>query len=263
MILDTLPYVDEDAFAGIRADWSEYVRRMAEYGNNGIVVPVFLELVTLDRVPAVYAGTDFPARHRALRDRFRELFRIARDHGVAPYLATDMVPLTPPLERYFAAHGGLAVSNPVVWETYRAVLDELLGAMPEVAGVVVRTGDAGALYHRDGWDYGSEFLVGTVAGLHAMLEALLPAFDAHGRTLILRSWTVGVGELGDLHTDPAEYQRAFSGVTSPNLIVSTKLQAGDFYRPLPINPTLLGGPERRIIELQARREFEGFGAFPN
>src|SRR5262249_22053216 len=36
-----------------------------------------------------------------------------------------------------------------------------------------------------------------------------------------------------------------------------------FFRGLPLNPTLLSGRQKRIVELQARREFEGFGAFPN
>jgi hypothetical protein len=38
---------------------------------------------------------------------------------------------------------------------------------------------------------------------------------------------------------------------------------GDFYSYLPLNPTLDAGPHRRIVEFQARREFEGFGALPN
>src|SRR4029078_73925 len=44
---------------------------------------------------------------------------------------------------------------------------------------------------------------------------------------------------------------------------STKYTMGDFYSHLPLNPTLGTGAHRRIVEFQARREFEGFGALPN
>src|SRR5699024_6759313 len=48
-----------------------------------------------------------------------------------------------------------------------------------------------------------------------------------------------------------------------HLIVSTKYTLGDFYSHLPLNDTLLIGDQRRIVEFQSRREFEGFGALPN
>ena len=53
------------------------------------------------------------------------------------------------------------------------------------------------------------------------------------------------------------------GIDDPHLIVSTKYTMGDFYSHLPLNPTLEIGSHRRIVEFQARREFEGFGALPN
>jgi hypothetical protein len=46
-------------------------------------------------------------------------------------------------------------------------------------------------------------------------------------------------------------------------VVSTKFTAGDFFSYLPLNPTLAEGHHRRVVELQAKPEFEGFSAFPN
>ena len=45
--------------------------------------------------------------------------------------------------------------------------------------------------------------------------------------------------------------------------MSTKFTAGDFFSYLPLNPTLAAGRHRRFVELQAKPEFEGFGAFPD
>ena len=74
---------------------------------------------------------------------------------------------------------------------------------------------------------------------------------------------MGVGAVGDLHTNPESYEAVLGGIDDPRLIVSTKYTMGDFYSHLPLNPTLEVGSHRRIVELQARREFEGFGALPN
>lgn len=105
--------------------------------------------------------------------------------------------------------------------------------------------------------------VRTPAQLQLMLRTLLPVFERHGRTLVFRSWSVGLGPLGDLHHDPETYLNALGSIDSPALIVSTKFVAGDYFGFLPLNPTLLVGDHRRIIEFQARREYEGFGALPN
>ncbi|HEU5169514.1 MAG TPA: hypothetical protein VFU46_03190 [Gemmatimonadales bacterium] len=145
LILDRPPYVDEREARRIAADWSDYVHRMAAQGNNGLVVPLFLELVAFDSLPAIYQSGALAVKHRVVRARFRELFAIARGAGLDVYLATDMAPLTPPLRRYFERHGGLSPANPEVWSVYRRAFEEALDAMPEVRGVVVRIGEAGAL----------------------------------------------------------------------------------------------------------------------
>ena len=54
-----------------------------------------------------------------------------------------------------------------------------------------------------------------------------------------------------------------AGVDSPRLVVSTKYSLGDFYSWLPLNETLEQGTQRRIVEMQSRREFESFGTVPN
>src|SRR5262245_31918107 len=105
--------------------------------------------------------------------------------------------------------------------------------------------------------------VRSAKSLQAMLRGLLPAFERSGRTLVLRSWTVGVGQLGRLHTDPRVYEDVLGEIDSPALVVSTKFTAGDFFSYLPLNPTLARGRHRRLVEFQAKPEFEGFSAFPD
>ncbi|SBT42944.1 Glycosyl hydrolase family 67 C-terminus [Micromonospora auratinigra] len=267
-LLPRAPWVDPAAVARIDAQWRQFVDHSVAQGYNGVVVPGFLEYVTFAGVGdghAVYPrGDPHVARARAMVAAFGPVFRYAHEMGLKVFLLTDMLAVSPPLEAYLRATvGGLDAADPRLWSVYRAGLAELFGSMPFVAGLMVRVGEGGAVYAGDGWDYTSKLAVTTAAGVRAMLRALLDTAATAGKEIIFRSWTVGVGTVGNLHTDPDSYAEVLGGFTDPHLIVSTKYTLGDFYSHLPLNTTLLHGGQRRIVEFQARREFEGFGALPN
>ncbi|MPY90394.1 MAG: hypothetical protein GEU99_21040 [Luteitalea sp.] len=276
VILEESPYVDASAFRRVDRQWRAYVERMREYGNNAIVIPLLLELIDFDHVNGAHGGhamydadSPFRARHKVVRHQFGPLLEWTNQQGMQLFLGTDMLALTPSLHQHLrdlapdTSPVGIDTSDPAVWEVYRAGLEELFDQLPSIAGLVIRIGEGGSLYNTHGWPYRSELAVRDAASVQAMLRGLLPAFEARGKTLVLRTWTVGVGELGRLHVDPQVYQRVLGGIDSPALIVSTKFTAGDFFSYLPLNPTLASGRHRRLVELQARPEFEGFGAFPN
>ncbi|MBW8481311.1 hypothetical protein [Actinomadura parmotrematis] len=263
-LLDRAPWADAAAVAGIAAQFRQFVDHALADGYNGVVVPGFLEYVTFDGVGdghAVYrAGDPHIARARALRAAFAPVWGYAADMGVKVFFQTDMLAVSTPLKRYL---GDLDTADPRLWSVYRAGLHELFTAMPFAAGLVVRVGEGGEDYRLPGWDYRSEIRVTTVPQVRAMLAALLAQMGRDGRDLVFRTWSVGVGAVGDMHTDPASYHRVLDGIDDPHLIVSTKYTAGDFYSHLPLNPTLRTGAQRRIVEFQSRREFEGFGALPD
>lgn len=279
VILEEPPYVDAAAFQRVDLEWRSYVDRMLEYGNNAIAVPLLLELIDFDRLSpsegslggrSVYdAESPFRARHAAVRRAFGPLFEWTRLRGMRVFLETDMLALTPPLARRLrslapaASAVGIETSDPAVWEVYRAGIEELFDELPSVEGLVIRFGEGGSLFNTGGWPYRSEMAIRSAASLRAMLRGLLPAFEARGKTLVLRSWTVGVGQIGRLHVDPGVYHAVLDDIDSPALVVSTKFTAGDFFSYLPLNPTLASGRHRRLVELQEKPEFEGFSAFPD
>ncbi|MFB4303134.1 hypothetical protein [Actinomadura sp. NTSP31] len=263
-LLGHAPWVDAEAAGRIGAQFRQFVDHALAYGYNGVVVPGFLEYVTFDGVGnghAVYReGDAHIARARAMRSVFGPIWQYAHDMGMKVFFQTDMLALSPPLKRYL---GDIDTSSPRLWSVYRAGLHELFTALPYADGAMVRIGEGGGTYKLAGWDYRSEIRVTTVPQVRAMLTALLAQADADDRDLIFRTWSVGVGAVGDMHTDPASYHQVLDGIDDDHLIVSTKYGLGDFYSELPLNTTLSTGRQRRIVEFQARREFEGFGALPN
>lgn len=268
VILAEAPYIDATALDIARAEFEEYIRHALAEGYNAIAIPGFIEYLTFEGVgdgDDVYGPDDtHVARAQAMREAFGPMWQHAHDLGLDVYFRTDMLALTTPLEEYLVERfGGLATSDPEFWEVYAAGLDELYETMPYLDGVLIRIGEAGRVYDLPGWDYYSELGVTTVDAVRAMLTALTAQAERADREVIFRSWSVGVGAVGDMHTNAASYHAVLDGIDSDRLVVSTKYTLGDFYSHLPFNDTLETGDQRRIVEFQSRREFENFGAFPN
>ena len=267
-ILPASPYVDPHAVEAARSDADAYFRHLLAEGYTAVAVPGLLEYLTFSDVEdghTVYPiGDDHVGRALAMRESFGPIWRHAHDLGLKVYLRTDMLTLSTPLQAYLEKRfGSLATERDGFWQVYAAGLDELYRVMPYVDGVVVRIGEAGRVYDLPGWDYYSELGVTTVPAVRSMLRTFVAQAERAGREVVFRTWSVGVGAVGAMHTDPASYHAVLDGIDSDHLVVSTKYSLGDFYSHLPLNGTLETGTQRRIIELQSRREFEGFGALPN
>jgi hypothetical protein len=99
--------------------------------------------------------------------------------------------------------------------------------------------------------------------LRGLIGTLLEVCERHARLLIVRTWSIGIGELGDLLWSPKRYRAVFGGFDSAWLLTSIKHGPSDFFRLLPHNPTLGQAGPRQIIELQNRREYELFGMAPS
>jgi len=262
------PFIDTDAFVRECGKFDYFAGHMATYGYNAIALPWFLECVNFDLLEngrQVYGEKSiYRDRHDTLSSRFHELMKIAAEHGLSTYLWTDMVALTPPLKDYFERSlGSVDTENPEFWQVYGKAAEEVFAKFPCLDGIIIRIGEAGSIYNKPGWDYTSELYVKTGDAVKMMLEAFLNAAAKYEKNIIFRTWSVGVGEIGDMHTNPGTYRKVLGDVHSEHLVVSTKYCNGDFYSWLELNPTLLEGEHRRIAEFQTKREYEGFGSLPN
>ena len=213
---------------------------------------------TLRTARCTHEGDEHVARALAMREAFTPFWDRADELGMDVVLRTDMLTLTTPLEDYLTRARRLARhASPQLWAVYTAGLDELYAAAPSLDGVLVRIGEAGRVYDVEGWDYYSSLAVTSVDAVRAMLTALTGQAERTGRDVIFRSWSVGVGAVGDMHTNPESYAAVLDGIDSPALVVSTKYTSGDFYSHLPLNETLLlrqPAADRRVPEPSRVRE---------
>jgi hypothetical protein len=261
------PYIDQDGLGEAYADWEAFLAHSIANGYNAVAWPGFVEYATFDDVdggPVYPAGDAHVARALALWEAFGPFWDRAAELGVKVFLRTDMPTLTPAMNEWIVDRfGSLDTEDPALWEVYAQGLDELYAAEPGLSGILIRIGEGGDIYKEPGWDYYSAIAVRTPAAVQAMLETYTAQAEASGREVIFRTWSVGIGAVGDMHTDPESYHEVLDGIDSPALIVSTKYTLGDYYSWLPLNDTLETGDQRRIVEFQSKREFESLGAFPN
>ena len=241
--------VDRDRIAQALPHFAAFCRGAVEAGYNAI---------TLDDVPHLAPHPAYPADLNACIRDFREGFAPFLDHaatrGLKVFITTD-APFAPSVcdARTRARMAGV----PFLAELVRSLFDW----RPELAGVVVRIGES------DGRDvrglFRSELGVRTIRDCVRLVEALLDVCEARGRTLIFRTWTVGAYRIGDLIWNTRTCAKVFEPFAGRSLIVSMKPGESDFFRFLDANPNFFAGTFRRMIELPARREYEGCGEFPS
>jgi hypothetical protein len=185
---------------------------------------------------------------------YRRLFALAREHGLDVYVTSDYCFFNPAIDAYLRQSG----ETPEGF--FAATLDDALNAWPEIAGVVLRIGES------DGVDVADAFVsrltLRRPAEARRLLTRLLPLLERRGKTLVFRTWTLGAYPIGDLIWNPRTWDAVFGEIDSPALIVSLKYGDADFFRYLPLNPLFFYGPQRKLIELQCRREYEGMGEYP-
>ncbi|HQR79425.1 MAG TPA: hypothetical protein PLT68_04320, partial [Actinomycetota bacterium] len=268
VVLSEPPWVDPAAMRRVTREWHDYIDHLRAYGYNGVVVSGFLEYVNFDKVGDGYevypADSPYRARHDAMVEQFGRMWKYADDMGMQLVFKTDMLANSGPLNEYVERElGGFDVEDPRLWELYRAGLAEFFEKLPFVDGLMIRIGEAGSVYNAPGWDYFSTLAVTTVDSVRTMLTEFTATAAEYDKTIYFRTWSVGVGEVGDMHTNPQSYDTVLAGIPADNLVVVTKFTMGDFYSWLPLNPTLEQGDQPRIVEFQSRREFEAFSSFPN
>jgi hypothetical protein len=267
------PYVRADHLDRAVERFARYCDRVAAAGYTHVFVGNLIHLATFDRLadpgqgPIYAPDSPFRARGRAYQSAFARAAKAAQARGLRLVVETDFPTWTPELLDWLGPQG-TSLENERLWAATRAALEELFTDVG-AAALIVRIGEGGGAYD-EATGYASGVRVRTVEDAQLVLRRLLDLVADHNartgakKRLIFRTWTIGVGEIGALHTNPELYERVLRPFYGrEELIVSIKHVAMDFFAHAPPNPTIGAGQLPQLVELQARREYEGFGLFPN
>jgi len=190
-----------------------------------------------------------------IRQEYRILFNILRSRGLRIFLTMDILSFTD------ALRANIGRNKSRGFEFIRRQVVEIFSSFEEVSGIILRIGEC------DGNDvkgaFKSELFLKTAGEVNHLVTFLLPTFERFDRTLILRTWTIGAYRVGDLIWHQRTTARVLKGIESDHFILSMKYGESDFFRYLPLNKHFFKFKVRKIIELQARREYEGCGEYPS
>lgn len=234
----------------IREGFQVYVKRLSKLGYNSLSIDEAAYLLW-----PVREVDSLPIRKwvQKYRKYYRKLFRIALEHGMTPYLTADV---------WYFVHTPEGAKKRELFEHMARSFRGLLKDFPELGGIILRVGES------DGVDvespFRSQLMVKTAADLRKCLQTILPAFQETEKTLIFRTWTLGAGKIGDLlwNRNTLLQSLPVQCLSSDNFLLSYKFSQSDFTRYQKLNPYALNSPAPYILELQTRREYEGFGEFP-
>ena len=205
----------------------------------------------------------------AARERLRTKAKMCHEAGIRCYAFMDIIVLPKRLVELYRDElcdetGRISFKKPLTEKIHSVMLDELFKVVPELDGIVIRTGEtylANTPYHTGN---GPVDLRGDYEGskrIHSSLMRLLreEVCVKRARRVYYRTW-----DFGCFHTDPSYYLETTDAVEPhTNLFLSVKHTKGDYLRTLPFNPTIGIGKHRQVVEVQCAREYEGKGAFVN
>ncbi len=242
---------------GADAQWARIREEMGVLGRR--VRELGFTAVTLDDVAHLADHEWYEEEVRGeiagLRERFRVIFGDLKALGLGIYLTSDYLTTTAAVD----ARLGKSAAAARAW--YSGLVGRFLADFPEVDGVILRIGES------DGVDVAgklrSRLALRSAGAVNQLLREVLPVFESAGRRLILRTWTVGAHLIGDLIWNPLRLSQAVAGIDSRAFVISMKYGESDFFRYLSLNRQFFRIEVPKIIEFQARREYEGAGEYPS
>ncbi|HET7237536.1 MAG TPA: hypothetical protein VFI76_00810 [Terrimicrobiaceae bacterium] len=240
----------EPQWQAIRADFETLACKVARLGYNA---------VSLDDVAHLsdhaWFEPEIQARNAVFRERFRDLFGALGAHGLGIFLTADF------LTTSAAVDARLGSSTAMATKWFAEVVARLLDDFPEIKGIILRIGEADGRDVKD--PLRSRLMLRTAGQVNHALRTLLPIFEARARRLVFRTWTVGAHLVGDLIWHHGRLAKALKGIDSSQFVLSMKYGESDFFRYLPLNRHFFRIDLPKIIEVQARREYEGAGEYPS
>jgi len=240
----------ETQWRAIRADLDTFARKASALGYNA---------VSLDDVTHLFDHPWFEpevrARNAVFREEFRALFTLLRGYDLRIYLTADFVTTSAAVDSRLRGSAAAATA----W--FREVVAACLDDFPEIEGIILRIGEADGQDVKD--PLRSRLILRTAREVNHMLRVLLPVFERRERRLVFRTWTVGAYLIGDLIWHRGRLACALRGIRSRFFVLSMKYGESDFFRYLPLNRHFFRIDQPKIIELQARREYEGAGEYPS
>lgn len=186
--------------------------------------------------------------------------------GLGVYFMMDIIVLPKRIIKLYPEilneEGKIDICTERMQEIIGYMFDEMFEKFPEIAGIYIRYGETyvGNRYNTP-YHCGNNPIQGNEIDYHKKLISMLidEVCIKHKRQIFYRTWGFGAFQF-----DPEFYLEVSSMIPPhPLFYFCIKHTAGDFHRTFPFNQCLNIGAHQQVVEVQAAREYEGKGAYPN
>ncbi len=242
--------ITDKAEEKIKKSFEIYIEIVKKMGYNSISMDELCYMVNFD-----FYKPELKSQLNKYRNFFKSLFKIANDAGMGIFINTDIMFYNDDIRKLIEQ----GKTNEL--ELLKTAIADVLDSFSEVSGVIFRVGESDGIKTRG--KFASSLYLKTKKQVNLFIKSLLPIFEERSKHLIFRTWTVGAYKIGDLMWNPKTYRDVFKGIDSENFIISMKFGESDFFKYLDLNPNFFIDKKKKLIELQTRREYEGFGEFPS
>ena len=200
------------------------------------------------------------------QEEFQRLYTEATETGLDVSFMMDMIVFPKTVIMLFPEilneDGMIDIARPLTQALMTDMFEEMFRVFPQIKGIYVRYGETyaqekyGTPYHSGN----NPILNGKEEYHHILINYLIRIVcEKHGREIYYRTWG-----FGEFQRDKDVYLKVSERIpTHKNFYFCIKHTAGDFWRCVKFNPCINEGKHQQIIEVQAAREYEGKGAFPN
>jgi len=234
----------------IRFNYEKYITKIQGIGYNAVSIDDLCHLVIFDFYP-----DELKSKIKKYNNKFKKLFKITKRHNLKIFITTDIMFFN---ESIFKKTG---YNDKKIISILKDAIEYTFNNYKEIDGIIFRIGESDGIDVEG--DFKSKLVLKSPKQTNKYIAKLLPIFEEYNKLLIFRTWTTGAYKTGDLLWNKKTYHKTFNGLDSKNLIISMKYGEGDFFRYLETNDLFSYGNHKKIIELQTRREYEGFGEYPS
>lgn len=158
--------------------------------------------------------------------------------------------------------GKIDILSDKMTELMDVMFEEMFTQFPQIDGIYIRYGETyvGPQYNTP-WHTGNNPIQGDEVTYHTFLMRYLidTVCNRYQKEIYYRTWGFGAFQY-----DPKTYLAISNRIpANDRFYFCIKHTTGDFHRTFPFNQCLNIGRHQQVVEVQAAREYEGKGAYPN
>lgn len=189
-----------------------------------------------------------------------------KENGIQVFFMMDIIVLPNRLKKLYPEimneKGEIDILKPEMKEILYYLFAEMFDTFPEIDGVYIRYGETyvGEKYSTP-YHCGNNPILYPETSYHLFLMEFLRDIicSKYGKSVFYRTWG-----FGKFQYDP-DFYLTISNMLEPHPLFyfCIKHTQGDFHRLFPFNQCLNKGNHHQVVEVQAAREYEGKGAYPD